>query len=152
MANTYTQLYVHIITAVKYRTRLICPTWRRRLEAQIQATIEERGHQYLEGFAMPDHIHILIKMHTRECLSSLVGAWKGISSSFLQQEGICPKFQWQKGYGAFTVGHRELLNVRRYIRAQPHRHRTELFADEFRTLLDYHELDFDEAYVLDELI
>ena len=152
MANTYTRLYVHLVTAVKYRQRLINPAWRRRLEAQIKSTVEERGHRYITCFAMPDHLHLVVKMHTRESLSSLVGAWKGTSSSFLQNEGICPGFQWQKGYGAFSVGHRELHSVIDYVDAQPHRHRHELFADEFRQLLDYHEVAFDNAYVLDELV
>jgi len=152
MANTYTQIYIHVVTAVKYRSRLIHPSWRRRLEAQIKDTIEERGHEYIEGFAMPDHIHTLIGMHTRETIAELTGAWKGTSSSFLQNEGICKHFQWQKGYGAFSVGHRELEEIKQYIRNQAHHHRGMLFKEEYEALLHEHGVGFNEVYVLDDLI
>ncbi|MBN1868024.1 transposase [Candidatus Sumerlaeota bacterium] len=59
------------------------------------------------------------------------------------------KFQWQNGYGAFSVSQSQVKRVTEYIRNQPERHKRLTFQDEFRALLRKHEIPFDERYVWD---
>ena len=58
-------------------------------------------------------------------------------------------FEWQSGYGAFSVSHSNLEVVKHYIATQEEHHRRMSFQDELRTLLRKHEMEWDERYVWD---
>ena len=57
------------------------------------------------------------------------------------------RFQWQTGYGAFSVSESKLLEVREYIRRQAEHHQKMSFQDEFVKLLRHHGIKYDERYL-----
>ncbi|PYJ00812.1 MAG: transposase, partial [Verrucomicrobia bacterium] len=58
-------------------------------------------------------------------------------------------FGWQDGYGAFTVSKSHVPEVTDYIMRQWEHHRTRTFEEEYRALLERHEIQYDERYVFD---
>ncbi|MBA2498938.1 MAG: transposase, partial [Chitinophagaceae bacterium] len=58
MANTYTQLHIQFVFAVKYRAALISKEWKEELHQYITGIIQHNEHKMLQINSMPDHIHI----------------------------------------------------------------------------------------------
>jgi len=57
------------------------------------------------------------------------------------------KFSWQKGYGAFSVSESQIQVVARYIKDQENHHKKLTFQDEFRVILERHQIEYDERYL-----
>ena len=60
MANTYTQLYIHLVFSPKNRDSLIKKAWKADLEKYITGVVQKQNHKLLAIGSMPDHIHILL--------------------------------------------------------------------------------------------
>lgn len=93
---------------------------------------------------MEDHAHLLIRIPPTIALSDAVLEIKARSSRWMGKT-----FEWQRGYGAFSVSHSNIQSVVRYIRNQETHHRKMSFAEEFTALLQKHGIDFDPRYVFD---
>jgi REP element-mobilizing transposase RayT len=97
-----------------------------------------------------DHLHILLNLSRTISIANLVETIKVQSSKWIKTKGIPYwKFHWQAGYGAFSVSSSAVDAVTQYILGQKEHHRKRTFKDEFRVLLDKHEMEYDEAYVWD---
>lgn len=150
MANTYTQLYVHIIFAVKGRENLIGSGNREELHKYISGIVEKRGQKLLAVFCMPDHTHLLVGMKGDVSVSDLVRDVKAGSSGFINdQRWIKGKFNWQEGYGAFSYSKSQLDNVINYILNQEKHHGVRSFKDEYLELLSRFEVEYDERYLFE---
>jgi REP element-mobilizing transposase RayT len=99
---------------------------------------------------MDDHVHMLIGLPANVSVSEALQLVKGGSSGWIK-ENIpgCHSFGWQDGYGAFTVSKSHMPEVEKYIRDQHGHHRLKTFQEEYRALLDRHEVDYDERYLWD---
>lgn len=103
VGNTYTQLHIHFVFAVKYRAALLNTDWDARLRLYITATAQNNGHKMLAINNMPDHLHMLIGLNPSQSISDLMRLIKGDSSEWINKEKLTlSKFQWQEGYGAFS--------------------------------------------------
>jgi putative transposase len=106
MANTYTQCYFHLVFAVKNRDALIKKEWKGELEKYITGIVQNHRHKMLAISAMPDHIHILIGYNVNQLIPDLVEEIKTSTNSWIKGKKYSKyKFEWQKGYGAFTHSH-----------------------------------------------
>ena len=88
MANSYTQIHLHIIFAVKYRNRVISKTWENELYKYISGIIKNNGHKMLIINGVPDHIHILIGMRPSQSVSELLKDIKGSSSKWINENNF----------------------------------------------------------------
>ena len=61
MANTYTQIHIHAVFAVKNRLSLIPKHWKEELNQYITGIVENNNHKLLQIGGMPDHVHVLIR-------------------------------------------------------------------------------------------
>ncbi|MFD0765228.1 IS200/IS605 family transposase [Mucilaginibacter lutimaris] len=148
MPNTYTQLYVHIVFAVKNRDALLSINWDKRLRLYITAIVQNNGHKVLAINNMPDHIHMFVGLNPIRSLSDLMRLVKGDSSEWINKEKLTPfKFHWQEGYGAFTYSKSQIDNVVKYINNQQEHHKKISFLDEYRHLLKSFDIAFDERYI-----
>ncbi|MCE3229405.1 MAG: tpn [Bacteroidetes bacterium] len=103
MANTYSQIYIQIVFAVRKRNSLIHPSWENELYKYITGIIQNKGQKLIAINGMPDHIHILIGMKPTCCLSDLVREIKKSSNEYVKENGFTKtQFQWQEGFGAFS--------------------------------------------------
>lgn len=152
MPNTYTQIHIQFVFAVKYRTALIDKVWKERLHQYITAIFQKYDHKMLQINSMPDHIHIFIGMRPHQSVSELVQKIKVESSKWIKDEKLCNStFAWQQGYGAFSYAKSQVDNVIRYIQNQEKHHSKENFLDEYRKFLTAFEIEWDEKYIFKEL-
>ncbi len=150
MANTYTQLYIQFVFAVKYRENLIKEKFRDELEKVICGIVTEHKCKTYAIYCNPDHTHLFVSMHPTISPSKLMEQVKSGSSGWLNQKKYIPgKFNWQDGYGAFTYSKSHIDNVVKYILNQPEHHKKQMFRDEYLKFLDKFEVDYDPKYLFE---
>jgi len=150
MANTFTQCYFHLIFSPKNRQALIGKDWKQNLERYMTACIQKRNHKLLAVNAQRDHIHIFIGYYMSDLIPDLVENIKTASTHWINENKLCAiKFEWQKGYGAFTHSKSQLDQVVKYILNQDKHHKKRNFREEYLDVLRKNEIEFDERYVFD---
>ncbi len=152
MANTYTQIFYHIVFAVRNREALIVPTIKEDLYKYISGIITNQKQKLFIMNGMPDHVHILVNCKPNMNLSDLVKEIKEHSSKYINEKGILKgKFYWQEGFGAFTVSKKELTSVINYINNQEEHHRKRTFREEYVEFLKENEIDYKEEYIFESI-
>lgn len=148
MANTYTQLYIQVFFAVKYRRCLIANEWKEELHKYISGIIQKHNHKVIAIYAMPDHVHIFIGMKPGQSLSQLVQFIKVDSSKWVNESNLMQeKFQWQLGYGAFSYSQSHIHAVAAYVCNQEMHHKKRSMLEEYKDLLQKIEIDYNHAYI-----
>jgi REP element-mobilizing transposase RayT len=148
MANTYTQIYIHTVFAVRNRLSLINSDWRDRLYQYIIAIIQNHGHKVLSIGGISDHIHILFGFQPTQSLSQLMQNVKRNSSEWINKEKlVLGKFSWQEGYGAFSYSKSQIPNVAKYIENQEKHHKKKTLIEEYKKILTDFEIEYDERYI-----
>jgi putative transposase len=150
MANTYTQLYVQFVFAVKGRENLIRESFRDELEKLICGIITNQKCKTYAIYANPDHTHIFVGMHPTISPSKLMEQVKSGSSKWINEKKfILGKFNWQDGFGAFTYSKSQIDKVVKYVLHQPEHHKKQSFKNEYVLLLEKFEIDYDPKYVFE---
>jgi REP element-mobilizing transposase RayT len=150
---TYTQIHIQLIFAVKFRDALIQTNWKEELYKYVTGIIQNNNHKLICINGMPDHIHILIGLRPNQSISSLVNEIKSNSSKFINEKRFLPfRFEWQKGYGAFSYGKSQLSDVINYINNQEKHHHKKSFREEYLEFLNKFEVNYNEDYVFNDLI
>ncbi|HEY3403612.1 MAG TPA: IS200/IS605 family transposase [Ohtaekwangia sp.] len=152
MANTYTQLHIHAVFAVKYRAGLIQPEWKNDLYKYITGIVQMHNHKMLIINGMPDHVHMFFGMRPTQSLSELIQDVKGNSSKWINENNfIHSRFEWQEGYGAFSYSKSQGDMVISYILDQEIHHRSKSFKEEYVDMLNTFEVGYDERYLFKPL-
>ena len=150
MPNTYTQLYIQIVFAVKGRQNLISENNREELQKFITGIVQNREQKLLSIFAMPDHVHILVGLRPVMALAELVQVLKKESTNFInEKKWLAEKFAWQEGDGFFSHSHAELDKVIQYILNQKKHHAKRSFREEYLEILQRCEVGFEEKYLFE---
>lgn len=153
MPNTYTQIHIQTVFAVKYREAIIAPDWKEELYKYITGIIQNYDHKLLEINGMPDHVHIFFGMRPTQGLSKLMQQVKEDSTKWINSRGfVRHKFNWQEGFGAFSYSRSHVPAVCNYIEKQEEHHRKKTFLTEYKELLTAFEIEFDDAYLFKPLI
>ncbi|WP_339815024.1 IS200/IS605 family transposase [uncultured Imperialibacter sp.] len=152
MANTYTQIHIQAVFAVKNRIGLIRKEWKNDLYKYITGIVQTHKHKMLSINGMPDHIHVFFGMRPTQSLSDLMQDIKGSSSKWVNTNKFTRgKFEWQEGYGAFSYSKSQVSNVIDYIENQEIHHQKITFLDEYKEFLNKFEIDYDERYLFKDL-
>jgi REP element-mobilizing transposase RayT len=150
MANTYTQIYIHIVFTVKGKLSLIPQKHKIELYKYITGIITNKNQKLIRINGTSDHIHILIGLKPDKALSDLVRDIKANSSKFINEKRwILGKFAWQEGFGAFSYSHSQLDNVIRYIDNQEEHHKTKSFKEEYLEILEKFKVEYNKDYLFD---
>lgn len=150
MPNTYSQIYIQIVFAVKGRENLISKIHREELYKYITGIVQNRGQKMLSIFCMPDHVHLLVGIKPSITISDLVRDIKAGSSNFInQQYYVNGKFNWQEGFGAFSYSKSQIDTVIKYILSQEEHHKKTTFREEYFDFLEKFEIDYDEKYLFE---
>lgn len=151
MANTYTQIYVHVVFSVKGRQNLIQKKWKDELFMYISGIAKGKEQKIYAIGGVEDHIHILLSIKPSIALSDLVGEIKSNSSKWINEKSlVMGRFEWQSGFGAFSCSHSQLDGVIFYINNQEEHHKKKNFKVEYIEMLQKWNVDFDEKYVFNE--
>jgi putative transposase len=150
MANTYSQMYIQIVFSVLGRANVIKEIHRSELEKYICGIITNNKCKPLALFCNPDHVHILIGLHPTISVSDLTRDIKAGSSKFInQKKWIMGKFEWQDGFGSFTYSRSQIDDVSKYILNQTEHHKKRTFREEYLSILQKNEIDYDERYLFE---
>ena len=150
MANTFSQIYIQVVFAVKGRENLISKDWKDELYMYITGICKNNHQKLIAINGVSDHIHIFIGLKPSMAISDLVKDIKAYSSRFInEKQWIKGKFSWQEGYGAFSYGHSQLDTVIKYIQNQEAHHATKTFKEEYLEFLAKFEVEYDEKYLFE---
>jgi putative transposase len=148
MANTYKQIHIQAVFAVKNRQSLISGEWKDQLYRYITGIIQQNGHKLLQINGMPDHIHLLFGLRPIQSLSDLMKQVKQDSSKWINlNKLVIGKFSWQEGYRAFSYSKSQVPRIIHYIQDQQEHHKKQSFSEEYLSLLRIHDIDYDERFL-----
>jgi putative transposase len=148
MANTFSQIYIQVVFAVKGRQSLIHKHWAEELHKYICGTVAAKKQKVYAIGGVADHIHILVSIKPDIDVSSLVGEIKANSTKWINTRKFTQqRFSWQEGFGAFSYSHSHLDRVIAYINNQEAHHKKQTFKDEYIGLLKKFEMDYKEEYL-----
>jgi putative transposase len=149
MAHTYTDLLYHFVWSTEGRIPLIQAEYKNRLYAYLRTAMKGMNAIPIKINGMPDHVHILAALRPNAVISDFVRDIKRASSKFATSELNLRGFNWQTGYGAFTVGYSNKESVVNYIENQEVHHKTVSFDEEFKGMLEKLGILYDPRFVLD---
>ncbi len=150
MANTFTQIYIHIVFAVQGRHNLISKSWKDELYKYITGVVKSKKQKLIIINGMPGHIHLLIGLKPDMAISNLVRDIKANSSRFINEKRfVSGKFNWQEGFGGFSYSHSQLPVLIKYIENQEQHHRKKTFKEEYIELLKKFEVEHNEKYLFE---
>ncbi len=117
----------HVVFIPKYRRKVLYGRLRAAVGRILRELCEQKEVALLEGHAMPDHVHLCLKIPPKYAVSYTVGFLKGKSAvrihrELLHERRMAGLHFWATGYWVSTVGLDE-RTVRRYIREQEDRDR-----------------------------
>ncbi|MBI5009734.1 MAG: IS200/IS605 family transposase [Bacteroidia bacterium] len=150
MANTYTQCYFHLVFAVKNRDALIKKEWKNEFEMYSTGIVQSHRHKMLAVSAMPEHVHILIGYNVNQLIPDLVEEIKTSTNKWIREKGYSKfRFEWQRGYGAFTHSRSQLDSVVKYILSQEEHHHKVTFKKEYLNILEENDIEFKDEYLFE---
>ena len=150
MANTYSQIYIHIVFTVQGRLNLIPKQHREELHKIITGIISKRNQKLISIFAMPDHVHILVGLKPNIAVSDLVRDIKAGSSKYINKKRwVKGRFSWQVGHGSFSHSRSQISQVANYISIQEEHHKKKTFKEEYLGILEKLGIEYDEKYLFE---
>lgn len=128
MANTFSQIYLQFVFAVKHRECLIAKKHKEELHKYITGLVQHRQAKMLAVHCMPDHIHLFVSFRPAIMISDFVKEIKVESNEFINNKRwVKGKFSWQEGYGVFSYSHSQIDAVVKYVLNQEVHHQKARF-------------------------
>ena len=150
MPQSLSNLLVHLVFSTKNRHPWITPELEVELHPYMATVMQECDSPALLINGTQDHVHILFLLARTQRLCDVVEEVKKRSSKWAKTKGPdYRQFQWQAGYGAFSLGQSMVPPVKKYIANQKQHHRRRSFQDEFRDFLAKYGVEYDDRYVWD---
>jgi REP element-mobilizing transposase RayT len=147
MTQSFAQIFLHIVFAAKERRALIHPSIHEDLYAYLGGICRRLKSETLQVGGTENHVHILCTLPRSLCPGDLLEHLKKSSSRWLRLKDR--RFNWQNGYGVFSIGASGVAALRRYIQEQEKHHRRRTFEEEFQELLQRYGVEFDLKGFLD---
>ncbi len=162
MANTYHQIYLQTVFAVKYRNAVISKDWKNKLFGVIGNLVNETKCKTIIVNGVEDHVHCFLGLKPVVSVSELMKTVKAKSSKYINDHQLtAERFEWQEarlndgvgqGYGVFSYSQSQVDKVYRYILNQEVHHRKQTFMEEYLEFLKNFKIDYDDQYIFQELI
>jgi putative transposase len=150
MSHSYVNNLLHCVFSTKERRPLITPDLQTRLFPYMGGIARENKMKLISAGGVDDHVHLLISIHKTIGISKAMQLIKGGSSKWIHETFSEHRlFEWQEGYGAFSIGVSEVPRTVDYINGQAEHHRKQDFKSEFLGFLQKHEIEYDIRYVFD---
>jgi len=153
MSNTYHQIYLQFIFAVKYREAQIHKSWGEKVFGVIGNLINETGCKTIIVNGVEDHVHCFLGLKPVVSIPELMKTVKAKSSKYINDHKLASsRFEWQEGYGVFSYSHAQIENVYQYIANQEDHHKKQKFREEYIRFMEEFNVSFDERYIFNDLI
>ena len=153
MANTYHQIYVQTVFAVKYRDAAISKELQPVLFGVIGNLINEANCKTLIVNGVEDHVHCFIGLKPVVSVSELMKTIKSKSSKYINDHSLTSShFAWQDGYGVFSYGQSQIDKVYKYIQNQEEHHKKQTFREGYLDFLKKFNIAYEEQYIFQDMI
>ena len=150
MSHSYVSQLMHCVFSTKERRPFITPELQTRLFPYIGGIARKNKMKLISAGGVDDHVHLFISLPKTLNIAHAMQLVKGGSSKWIHDEFTeHPKFEWQEGYGAFSIGIGEVERTVKYISNQAEHHKKRDFKTEFISFLDKHLMEYDPRYVFD---
>lgn len=150
MANTYSQLNVHCVFAVKGRENLLSENFRGELFSYMSGILKNDGSYPLAVNGWKDHVHVFFELPVNMAVSKQMQMLKSASSKWINDKRLVRgKFRWQEGYGAFSYARSQRNTVIQYIKNQEAHHSKKSFREEYLKLLRDFAISYEEKYMFE---
>lgn len=150
MADTFTQLNVQAVFAVRGRQNLLRDEFRPELFKYMHGIIKGIGLHPLAVNGYYDHVHVFFELKSTMPVSKAVQEIKADSAKWINQRGLLKdSFHWQKGYGAFSYSRSQRDRVIKYIINQERHHSSQTFRREYLEFLAKFKVEYDEKYLFE---
>jgi putative transposase len=150
MPQSLSSILIHLVFSTKNREPFITEAIESELHPYLATIFRELKSPSLAIKGTSDHIHILFSLARTIVIADVVQEVKTESSKWIKRNGAeFWNFQWQRGYGAFSIGQSQVAEVKRYIARQEIHHRRITFQEEYRKFLGSYGIEYDERYVWD---
>lgn len=140
MRHTFAGNYVHCVFSTKQRRNIISAAMQSKLRGYMSGVAKNLKVDVVATGGTANHVHLLLSIPTTHRISEVVQKIKANSSRWmnLHERG----FDWQKGYGAFSVSPSLVGTVKAYVLNQEEHHRQRSFEEEFAALLRKSGIEF----------
>ena len=133
--DTHAWLRYHLVFSTKHRTQIITSSRREQVFRTLTELVAEQQGRLVEIGGMPDHVHLLAEIPRTVAVAEFLQKIKSSSSHRLRSDdGLSSPFEWQRGYGAFSVSRSQMQTTIQYIQRQEEHHRGMTFDDELRRM------------------
>lgn len=150
MANTFSQIYLQFVFAVKHRYNLIPKAHKEELHKYITGLVQNRKAKMISVHCTPDHTHLFVGFKPSVLIADFVKEIKVESNEFINKKNwIRGKFSWQEGYGVFSYAHSQIDHVAKYILNQEEHHQKKTFKEEYIEFLKKFQIDYKEEFLFD---
>jgi REP element-mobilizing transposase RayT len=147
MSHTYYCSLFHCVFSTRERRKAIDPEIQPRLWSYMGGIAREHGAKALTIGGTDDHVHLLLSLPPAVPLAKAIREIKSFSSHWIHEECARPEFEWQQGYGAFSIGQSQVAATMAYIAKQEEHHRKRDFQGEFLAFLKKHRIEYDPRYI-----
>ena len=153
MANTYHQIYLQFVFAVKYRAAVLDKAWRSKVQGVIGNLINETGCKTIIVNGVEDHMHCFVGLRPSVSVSELMKIVKAKSSKYINDHSLTPeRFEWQEGFGVFSYSQKDVDTIYKYIQHQEEHHKIQTFGEEYLELLKEFKVEYDAQYIFQALV
>ena len=146
--SSFIRVYVHYVFSTKNHEPFIVSELEKKLWAYMGGIARANNMKAIAINGTEDHAHVLLSLPSTITIAKAIQVVKGGSSHWVHQ--TFPEyrdFEWQKGYGAFSVSHFDLDRIIAYIKNQKKHHAVEDSKTEYIDLLNKHQIEYDEKYI-----
>lgn len=134
---------MHCVFATKERRPLIIPELQARLWPYLGGVARENRMKALIVGGVEDHVHILLSIPSTLSVSKALQLLKGNSSKWIHDTFKAHRdFEWQEGYGAFSIGVTGVDDTIKYIRGQREHHQSLSFREDLEIFLKKHGMEY----------
>ena len=147
--HSFVSCLMHVIFSTKERRAFIKLDLEERLWPYLGAIARKNKMKALKVGGVADHVHILLSLPSTLAIARAVQLIKGNSSKWIHE--TFPQhaaFEWQEGYGAFSIGVSGIDDTVAYIENQAKHHGKTTFKEEFEAILRKHAMEY-EDWMLD---
>lgn len=150
MANSYTQLNIHVVFVVKNRENILSEKISNRLFEYLTGILRNLEQFPLAVGGYKNHVHLFFELNPKISLSEVVQKLKSNSSKWINDNKlVLGKFEWQQGYGGFSYAKSQRNTVINYIINQKEHHKQKTFREEYMEMLQKFDIQYNEAYLFD---
>jgi putative transposase len=141
--RSFVSCLMHCVFATKKRRALINVDLQRRLWPHLGGIAPENQMRALVVGGVEDHVHVLLSIPSTLAVAKAIQLLKGNSSKWIHEMfNECSDFEWQEGYGAFSIGVSGIEDTTKYIQGQKEHHAKMTFKEELEAFLKRHGMEY----------